>query len=82
MIRFLRWFFSKSQKPIVEKHIDVYQKFLELEEKYQGLLMDVRRLEEENIENTNLIYELNHSLDAVDRRIDILADEWKGEPDV
>jgi hypothetical protein len=76
MIKFIKWFFSTNHVPIVEEHIDFYQKFVELEEQYQGLLQDVRRLEEENIENTNLIYELTHSIDAVDRRIDILANEW------
>ena len=35
----------------------------------------VAKLEEENIESTNLIYELMNSLDAVDNRIDIVAGE-------
>lgn len=82
MIKFIKWFFSTNQVPIVEEHIDFYQKFMELEEKYQGLLEDVRRLEDENIENTNLIYELMHTINGVDRRIDILADEWSKERDV
>lgn len=82
MIKFIKWFFSTNQVPIVEEHIDFYQKFMELEEKYQGLLENVRRLEDENIENTNLIYELMHTINGVDRRIDILADEWSKERDV
>ena len=34
------------------------------------------KLEEENIETTNTLYEIMHSVDAVDARIDILADDW------
>lgn len=38
----------------------------------------VKQLEEENIENTNLIYEVMNSIEAVDRRIDIVAESpWK-----
>jgi septal ring factor EnvC (AmiA/AmiB activator) len=47
----------------------------QLEEKYVGLLQDVKRLEEENIETSNVLYELSNSLDAVDARIDILTAE-------
>ena len=45
-----------------------------LEEKYQGALEDIKRLEEENIESTNTLYEIMHNIDAVDARIDILHD--------
>lgn len=45
-----------------------------LEEKYQGALNDIKRLEEENIETTNTLYEIMHSVEAVDARIDILAE--------
>jgi hypothetical protein len=54
----------------------------ELEEKYAALLKDVVRLEEENIESTNLLYELSNSIEAVDRRIDILAEHCKIKEDV
>jgi hypothetical protein len=74
MIRFIKWFFSDTKKPIVE-HIDVYGKLLELEEKYQCLLQDVKRLEEENIETTNVLYEVMNNIDAVDTRIDIITAE-------
>ena len=33
-------------------------------------------LEGENVETTNTLYEIMHSVDAVDARIDILADDW------
>jgi hypothetical protein len=74
MIKFIKWFFSNTEKPIVE-HIDVYGKLLELEEKYQCLLQDVKRLEEENIETTNVLYEVMNNIDAVDTRIDIITAE-------
>lgn len=54
----------------------------ELEEKYLGLLMDVKRLEEENIETTNTLYEIMNSVDAVDRRIDIVAEHYGTSGDV
>ena len=47
-----------------------------LEEKYQGALEDIKRLEEENIETTNVLYELMENIRAVDARIDIVADDW------
>lgn len=71
MRKFIRWIFSPSTKPIVEE-LDVYSKLIELEEKYNGLLLDIKRLEEENIETTNAIYEIANSIEA---RIDILASE-------
>ena len=45
-----------------------------LEQEYRGALMDIKRLEEENIETTNCLYENANSIDAVDARIDILAE--------
>ena len=45
-----------------------------LEEKYKGALEDIKRLEEENVETTNCLYENANSIDAVDARIDILAE--------
>ena len=52
----------------LEHRVDV------LEQKYQGALIDIKRLEEENIETTNCLYENANSIDAVDARIDILAE--------
>jgi len=61
-----------------ENTISLYDRIRELEEKYLGLLMDVKRLEEENVETTNTLYEIMHSIDAVDARIDIVAENpWK-----
>lgn len=77
MFKFIKWFFAPSVEPIVEE-MDVYTKLTELQEKYNGLLLDVKRLEEENIETSNTLYELMNSIDAVDARIDILIlENWK-----
>jgi len=70
--KFIKWFLSPSKKSIVETD-DVYTKLIELEEKYNSLLLDVKRLEEENIETTNTLYEIMNSIDAVDARIDIIT---------
>jgi hypothetical protein len=65
-----------------ENTISLYDRIRELEEKYLGLLMDVKRLEEENVETTNTLYEIMHSIDAVDARIDIVAENpWKEQFD-
>ena len=45
-----------------------------LEEKYNGALEDIKRLEEENIETTNVLCETIHSINAVDARIDIVME--------
>jgi septal ring factor EnvC (AmiA/AmiB activator) len=55
----------------------LFKKLKILEEKYNSLLLDLKRLEQENIETTNSLYELRNSIDAVDARIDILtAENW------
>jgi len=68
------WFFKKWRFPEPTPGDIVYQKLQELEEKYSGLLLDVKRLEEENIETANTLYELMNSMNAIDARIDIVAD--------
>jgi hypothetical protein len=47
---------------------DVYKRLAELE-------MKVQKLEEENIETTNVLYEIMNSMNGIDERIDILASE-------
>jgi len=73
MIRkFINWYFSPSNKPIVED-IDLYAKIAELEER-------IRHLEDENIETSNCFYELSNSIDAIDARIDILTlENWNNK---
>jgi septal ring factor EnvC (AmiA/AmiB activator) len=65
-----------------ENTITLYDKIEKLEEKYQALLMDVKRLEEEHIETTNCIYELMENIRALDNRIDILAEYCRIVEDV
>lgn len=60
--KIISWFFSPTEKMIIEE-IDVYEKLIELEEKYKSLLLDIKRLEEENIETTNVLYELENKID-------------------
>jgi len=73
------WFHKKwGLKP--EVPIDeVYERLAALEEKYNALLLDVKRLEEENVELTNELYRMENSLDA---RIDILAEHCRINYDV
>jgi len=42
----------------------LFGKIVELEEKYNALLLDIKRLEEENIELTNALYEVENRLQA------------------
>jgi hypothetical protein len=63
--------FTKDYQ-VNEDSISLYGRIRELEEKYLGLLMDVKRLEEENVSTTNELYRLENSLDA---RIDILVEK-------
>ena len=79
MINFIKWFFSPSTKEIVCDDFEIYDRLVELEEKYNALLLDVKRLEEENVETTNELYRVENSLDA---RIDILAERFWTEQDV
>lgn len=72
--KFINWYFSPSNKPIVEDD-DLYAKILELEKR-------IVKLEEENVETSNVLYELMNSLDAVDARIDILSLESWNNKDV
>jgi hypothetical protein len=57
---------------------ELQEKVKVLEEKYKDALIDIKRLEEDNIETSNVLYELMNSIDAVDNRIDILyGDKYK-----
>ena len=63
------WFQKKWGTMKQDVPTDVlFKRIKELEER-------VVKLEEENIENTNLIYELMNSLEAIDNRIDIIMCE-------
>lgn len=77
LLKTIKWFFSPSKKPIIEEHIDLHSKLIDIEEKYQSLLMNVKRLEDENLETANTLYEIMHFIEAVDARIDILMEHCK-----
>ena len=61
---------------------DVYDRLAALEQKYYRALEDIRRLEEENIETSNVLYELMENIRAVDARIDIVAEHCGINQDV
>lgn len=69
------WFHKKWGVPTNLPIEELYQKVEELEQKYADALVDIKRLEEENIETSNVLYELMNSIDALDNRIDILFGE-------
>lgn len=73
------WFHKKWGLKQETPMDNVYEKLAVLEEKYNALLLDVKRLEDENIETTNELYRVENSLDA---RIDILAERFWTEQDV
>lgn len=50
-----------------------------LEDKYDAVLQDIKLLEEENIESTNLIYELLENVRALDNRIDIVGENQQNQ---
>jgi hypothetical protein len=70
-----KWGYEMGNVPIEE----ILERLIDLEGKYNDLLLDVKRLEEENVETTNELYRLENSLDA---RIDILAEHYRISPDV
>jgi hypothetical protein len=68
------WFQKKWGTPEVPTDI-LFRKIEELEQR-------IIKLEEENVETTNTLYEIMHSVDAVDARIDIVAENrWKEQFD-
>jgi hypothetical protein len=42
----------------------------------------IEKLEEENLETTNVLYEIMNSLNAIDNRIDIVTENFKTNKDV
>ena len=60
------WFQKKWGLPEVPADV-LFKKIEELEQR-------IVKLEEENVETTNCLYENANSIGAVDRRIDILAE--------
>ena len=51
-------------------------------DKIEELELRIEKLEEENIETSNCLYELSNSIDAVDARIDIVTENpWNEQFD-
>lgn len=72
ILKIINWILAPSKKPIVEDHIDIYTKLMELESR-------IEELERENVETTNELYRMENSLDS---RIDILAEHCRIDYDV
>jgi len=68
MIKLIKKFFAPTVPPICEEHIDLYGVIAELQKR-------IKILEQENVETSNTLYELMHSIEAVDERINILSSE-------
>ncbi len=69
------WFQKKWGLPEVPADV-LFKKIEELEQR-------IVKLEEENVETTNVLYELMENIRAVDARIDIVAENpWKEQFDV
>jgi hypothetical protein len=59
------------------KHVVILEeRITTLEQKYEGALIDIKRLEDENVETTNVLYELMENIRAVDARIDIIGEHY------
>ena len=72
------WFHKKwglNDKSLAERIVVLENIAAELQEKYQGALLDIKRLEEENIETSNCLYEIMNSLDAISLRIDTIENK-------
>jgi archaellum component FlaC len=73
----------KDYQPNLYMMIDeLCERVKTLEDKYEGALQDIKRLEEENIETTNVLYELMENIRATDARIDIVAEYCRVTEDV
>ena len=74
------WFQKKWGSPkvpidiLLDRVEELEERVNVLEQKYQGALEDIKRLEEENIETSNVLYEIINSTEAIDARIDIVAE--------
>jgi predicted nucleic acid-binding Zn-ribbon protein len=64
-----------NSKSLEDRILELEKLVSELQEKYTEALKNIERLEEENVETTNCLYELQNSIEAVDARIDILSIE-------
>lgn len=61
--------------PVTGQQISLGDLISQLEHRIYEMQKEINFLKEENIENSNLICELMHDLDAIDSRIDIVTAE-------
>ena len=73
---------THTQPNLYELIEKLNEKINVLEQTYSGALEDIKRLEEENIETSNVLYELMENIRAVDARIDIIAEHCGVNQDV
>lgn len=59
------WFEKKWGSNFQLPTEELYEIIEDLQRKYHGLLLDVKRLEEENVETSNLLYEIMNTLDSI-----------------
>jgi septal ring factor EnvC (AmiA/AmiB activator) len=70
---FLSNLFSTKSYEISEQYPSLGQLLHELTFHVKSQQDRIEKLEEENVETTNTLYELMHTIDALDARIDIVA---------
>lgn len=67
---------NASKEPNLHQMIMGLQSQIEnLENRMDSIMNIVETLKDENVETTNTLYELQTSIEAVDRRIDIVAED-------
>lgn len=67
---------------ITGEQFSIMDMLTEMNSRVQKMQQEIHFLKEENIENSNLIYELMNSIEALDTRIDIVtAEEFLKERD-
>lgn len=73
---FRKRFISRYEcDPITGHQVSIMDFISQLEHRICEMQKEIDFLKEENIENSNLIYELMHDMDALDSRIDIVTAE-------
>lgn len=70
-----RFLSSYNVDSITGEQVNLLHMIYRLEDKIYEMQQEINFLKEENIENTNLIYELTENIRALDARIDIVTAE-------
>ncbi len=73
LVIFLSNLFSTKSYETSEQYPSLGQLLKQLTLYVKSLQDKIEKLEEENVETTNTLYELMHTIDALDARIDIVA---------